>query len=177
MTQSNHSQLLSTDEEVQLRAAIEQDPGTAHFRGRLALHCWRSGDLSEALGWIDSSLEIDPTNVHYYRIRANVLVDRNLSARAVETALKATEILPESVLARLLTVRMLLADLKPTMAQEALDATLDLDPNHQQLHEMKSLQKQILNMISQSKRDPVKWLSRKLQKRKANVAGENQALA
>ena len=174
MSGNLHKQLLSAREEVQVRARIEQNPRAVQPRARLAVHCWRSGALPEAVKWIDSCLVLDPANVNFYRVRANVFADMKHSAKAVKTAMKAIKIAPESVMARLLTVRMLLADLQPARAQKVLDSTLALDPDHQQLRQMKSLQAQILNMTRQSEHDPINWLSRKLEKRLSNVAGEDQ---
>ena len=156
-----------------MRESAGQNPSAAPLRARLALHCWRTGALGEALEWIDSCLEIDGSNVSFYRIRANVLADMNQSIRAVRTARRAVEAAPESVLARLLATRMLLIDLQPSRAQQALDAALDLDPDHQHLTMMKSLQEQILRMSREAEDHPLKWYSRKLKKRLANVAAEN----
>jgi tetratricopeptide (TPR) repeat protein len=172
MSKSIRKQLLTAEEETRFRAMAAKNPRAAQPPAHLALHCWRSGALPEALDWIDRCLEIDVSEVNYYRIRANILVDMKQSAKAVETAIQAIEVAPESVIAKLLTVRMLLADLQPARAQEVLDVTLDLEPETQQLHFMKSLQAQILNMTRQAEHDPLKWLSLKYRKRLANVASE-----
>ena len=172
MRENSSQQLLTAEKEAWFRKVAEQNPDAHRAQAHLALHCWRSGALQEAMEWIDRCLGVAPAEVNYYRIRANILVDKQQSAKAVETALQAVEVAPESVSARLLTVRMLLADLQPARAQEVLDATLDLDPEHEQLHFMKSLQTQILNMTRQAEHDPLKWLSRKYKKRLSNVANE-----
>lgn len=173
---NSHKQLLTPLQEKQVRARIEKIPNTAQPRVRLALHCWRSGVLPEAIEWIDSCLELEPANVDFYRIRANIFVDMKQSGRAVEVAIRAIELAPEVVMARLLMVRMLLADLQPDRAQRELNATLDLEleMEKQHLHFMKSLQTQILHMNQEAERDPIKWLSRKFSKRRANVASEDQ---
>jgi len=177
MSEDCQSQILSPEEESSDRLLAEQHPRAAQPRARLALHCWRSGDLGEALVWIDSCLDIDASNVNYYRIRANILADMNQSARAVRTALHAVQAAPESILARLLTARMMLADLQPAKAQEMLDMALGMNPEEQHLHMMKSLQAQILQMIREAEHHPLKWYSRKLKKRLANVAAEKQRSA
>jgi tetratricopeptide (TPR) repeat protein len=170
----SRKQLLGEEEEAQVRQAIERKPDAPLPRARLALHCWRRGDLAEALEWIDSCLEIDPGQVDYYRIRANIQVDMRQSAKAVETAQRAIGVLPESVMAHLLTTRMLLADLHPARAQSMLDKALKLNPDCQHLELMKALQSQIVQMTRQAEHDPVNWLKRKLQKRLENVAVEER---
>jgi len=171
------NQILTAEEESRDRLLAGQNPREPQPRARLALHCWRSGNLEEALVWIDSCLEIDASNVNYYRIRANVLADLNQTIRAVRTALRAVQAAPDSIIARLLTARMLLANLQPAKAQEMLDTTLDMNPEEQHLHMMKSLQAQILQMTRESEHHPLKWYSRKLKKRLANVATEKQRSA
>ena len=172
MSENTSQQLLTAEKEARFRKVAEHNPGAHRAQAHLALHCWRSGALPEAMEWIDRCLGVAPTEVNYYRIRANILVDMQQSAKAVETALQAVEVAPESVIARLLTVRMLLADLHPAKAQEVLDTTLEFDPEREQLQFMKSLQTQILNMTRQAENDPLKWLSRKYKKRLSNVANE-----
>ncbi len=169
-----HRQLLTPDEEARLRSEARQNPRAAQTRARLALHCWRSGGFQEAIEWIDACLELDPSNVNYYRVRANVLADMQHSAQAVETALRSVEIAPESVMARLLTVNMLLADLQPSRAQKMLDDALELDREHEYLQLIKSLQIRVLNMSRQAEHNPVKWLARKFKKRLRNVVGEDR---
>ena len=171
---TEEDQILSAEEEAQARIQAEKQPKATPPRARLALHCWRTGQLQEALEWVDSCLEIDDTVVGFYRIRANVLAEQKQTSDAVETALKAIEIAPESVIARLLTVRMYLADLQPAKAQETLDAALELDPRRQHLQLMKPLQAQVVNMLREAEHRPLDWYSRKLKKRLAGVAAENQ---
>jgi len=167
-------QLLSEQQEEHFRNLAEKRPGASRPRLRLALHCWRKGELAEALTWVDSGLRLDPQNINAYRIRANILVDLRQTVKAVETARQALDANPKSMLAHILTVRMLLADLQPGKAQEVLDSALDLEPGEQQLRHLKSLQLQILSVAKQADQNPLNWLTRKYNRRLANVAGEEE---
>ncbi len=174
MNEAISKQILLEHEEAQVRERIRKMPEAQTPRVRLALHCWRSGLLSEALEWVDACLELDSTNVDYYRIRANVLIDMRLSAQAVETAERAIRAVPDSVTAWMLAARMRLIDLQPARAQIALDRALELDPEHGHVEFMKSLQEQILNMKRESEHNPLKWIGKKIKKRMDNVAGEKK---
>ena len=173
MADTQNSQLLSTAQAEQARSQAEEDPASPRPRAQLALHCWRAGQFEEAMEWIDSCLELDESNLDFYRIKANVLADMKLSGRALETAMGALASAPGSVTARILAVRMMLADLQPRKAQSMLDSILALEPGDQELGHVKFLQAQIVNMIHQAENDPLRWLSRKLKSRLSNVAGES----
>ncbi len=86
MTKGTHKQLLTAEEEESFRAIAAKNPQAVQPSAHLALHCWRSGDLKEAMEWIDRCQEVNMSEVNYYRIRANILVDLQQTARAVETA-------------------------------------------------------------------------------------------
>lgn len=96
----------------------------------------------------------------------------NNSAAAVATAIRACDIAPDSIQAKQLLVRMLLADLQPRKAQETLDAMLEMEPNERQQQQINSLQFHTRNMRRQAQNRPLKWLKRKLKKRIANVTSE-----
>lgn len=174
MREPKHHHILSAEQEASCRRRVQDQPHAIQPRARLALHCWRSGELADALEWIESCLELDRTNVDLYRLRANIQVDLQLTGQALATAREARELAPDSIPAHLLLVRMLLADLQPAKAQQALDTVLQLGPDVDQLHQMKSLQEQILSMTRLADRDPLKWLTLKFRKRKANLAGEKK---
>lgn len=168
-------QLLTEQQETDFRSAAERKPEASQPRARLALHCWRKGELAEALDWADRCLELDSLNIDFYRLKANILADMQQTAKAVEIAMRARLAVPQSIPAHILTVRMLLLDLQPAKAQQALDAALLLAPDSQQLEHLKSLQLQILAASRQANHDPLKWLTRKFNNRRANVAGEDSA--
>jgi len=171
MTQ-HQDQLLTEQEEARVRAMAERKPDAGRPRLRLARHYWLKGELEEALVWADRGLALEPGNINAYRIRANVLVGLRQTSKAVETALQARAVAPQSIAAHLLVVRMMLADLQPRKAQEMLDATLELDPSSQQLQQLKSLQQQILATSRQAELQPLDWIMRKFNRRLANVASE-----
>jgi len=167
------NQPLAERQESKLRALAERQPDASQPRIRLALHCWRMGELAEALEWADRSLALDPQNLNAYRIRANILSDMRQTGKAVETALRARKMAPLSLAAHALSVRMLLADLQPAKAQEALDAALKLDLDTQELQQLKVLQRKILAASQQAERKPLDWATRKFNRRLANVASED----
>lgn len=167
------SQLLTERQLARVKAAAERNPDSIRPRLRLALHYWRNGELNEALEWVDRGLALHPADIGAYRIRANVLVEMSRTAKAVETAMAARAVAPQSIPAHILIVRMLLADLQPGRAQEFLDAAVDLDPDPAQLRQLTALQKQILAVSQSAERKPLDWIARKFNRRRANVAGED----
>jgi len=171
MKRENH--LLTERQEAHARALAQRRPDASQPRLRLALHCWRKGELAEALEWADRALALDPQNINAYRIRAIILSGMRQTAKAVETALRARAMAPQSVPAHLLTVRMLLEDLQTGKAQEALEAALELEPDTQDLQQLKVLQQQILAASRQAEQKPLDWITRKFNRRLANVAGED----
>lgn len=171
MNQHNN-QILTDQQLARVRSLAESSPAAGQPRLRLARHYWLKGELNEALVWVDRGLQLEPENINAYRIRANVLVGLKQTARATQTARDALQVAPRSVPAHILLVRMLLADLQPRAAQEMLDATLQLDPDPEQLQQLKHLQQQILSTSRQAETNPLDWMTRKFNRRLANVAGE-----
>jgi len=165
-------QRLTEQEVARVRAMAERKPNAGQPRLRLARHYWLEGELEEALVWADRGLALEPENINAYRVRANILVGMRQTTKAVETALRARAVAPQSIPAHLLVLRMMLADLQPNKAQEMLDATLELDPSSQQLQQLKSLQQQILATSRQAELRPLDWITRKFNRRLANVANE-----
>jgi hypothetical protein len=53
-----------------------------------------------------------------------------------------------------------------------LDATLGLDPDPEQLQQLKSLQQQILAATREAEQQPLDWIRQKFNLRLANVASE-----
>lgn len=171
MTQRNNP-ILTEQQVLRVRALAERDPTATLPRLRLARHYWLRREFNEALVWVDSSLQLDPENISAYRIRANVLVGLQQTAKAVKTALEAVQVAPASITARLLAVRMMLANLQLEQAQEMLDLALELDPDPQQLQQLKSLQQQILATSRQAEQKPLDWITRRFNRRLANVKSE-----
>lgn len=172
LTMQQENRLLTEQEEARLHAMAESKPMAGQPRLRLARHYWLKGELEEALVWTDGVLALEPGNINASRIRAKVLVAMKQTGKAVETALHACAQTPQSIPAHLLAVRMMLADLQPRKAQEMLDLTLELDPGTQHLQQLKSLQQQILAVSNQAERRPLDWITRKFNRRLANVAAE-----
>ena len=167
------NQLLTDQQEAHAREMAELKPDACQPRLRLAVHFWRKGELAEALDWADRGLAVDPQSMHAYRIRANILTGMRQTAKAVETALQARAMAPQSPSAHILTVRMLLADLQPAKAQEALDASLQLHLETPELEQLKVLQRQILATSRRAEQKPLDWFTKKFNRRRANVAGED----
>jgi tetratricopeptide (TPR) repeat protein len=164
------NQLLSKEEEARILALAERDANAGLPRLKLARHYWQKGELAEALLWADRGLALEPGNINAYRIRAHILLGLKQTRKAVETANTARAKAPQSVPAHLLTVRMLLADLQPGKAQKILDAILDLEPNSNQLQQLKSLQQQVHVVSRQVEQRPLDWIVRKFNRRLADVA-------
>jgi len=171
-TMQQDNRLLTEQEEARLRATAESKPKAGQPRLRLARHYWLKGELEEALVWTGALLALEPGNINASRIRAKVLVAMKQTGKAVSTALHACAVAPQSVPAHLLAVRMMLEDLQPRKAQEILDQILELDPGTQHLQQLKSLQHQILAVSNQAERRPLNWITRKFNRRRANVAAE-----
>jgi Flp pilus assembly protein TadD len=160
--------------EAAFRAAAELNPRGAMARGKVAQCLMRQGRTGEAVALLDSCIELAPNNIRFRQMHAAALAEMGKTRAAVMAAREVIERAPESVDARLLAVRMHLADLQPGRAQHELDAAMTLDPNRRQIRGMKQLQLRIGRMTRQADRKPLHWLHRRFNRRIANVKGEQE---
>ena len=158
--------------EAGYRARLADGDKPVPLRVRL-IDCLKlQGRHADALVVIDECIELTPGKMRFHRMRAMTLNHLGRHREAMQSVDAAISFEPESVSLRLLAARTELAQLNPDAAQTRIDQALILDPTEQQLQRMKAIQARIVAMQRQSEQRPVKWLTRKLNRRRRIVARE-----